>query len=114
MVITEYTLTLLYDNKTGEEVVRIRVKFENYNGAFLWSMTQLEGLVLGKWLPLRRYDFAPQEKPPVHIHKEKFNWHPQHLVKEALKKIKALTENKILDFIEKRKKVFLRERKWEK
>ncbi len=115
MAVTEYTLTLIYNSETGEEIVRIRIKFEDYKKSFLWSTTQLEGLVLGKWLPLIRYDFTPQEKPLVHIykeyisitHKEKFKCHPQRLVKVALNKLRLLNENQILDFIEKRKQVFL-------
>lgn len=109
----------IYNDSTGEEIARIRVKFENYKKAFLWSTIQLEGLVLGKWLPLIRYDFAPGEKPSVHInkeytsiaYKEEFNCNPQLLIKQALKKLTSLTESQILDFIEKRRQVFLREGK---
>lgn len=118
MSIKEYPFLPVYSSK-GEEIARIRVKFETNKGIVIWSITQLEGLVLAKWLPLIRYDFAPQEKPAVHIHKEymsithkeKFDCHPQRLVKVALNKLKLLSENQILDFTEKRKQVFLRERK---
>lgn len=115
MPITEYPSLPIYSSD-GEEIARIRVKFETIKDVTIWSTTQLESLVSGKWLSLIRYDFAPQENPAVHIHKEyistthkeKFNCHPQNLVKEASKRLMSLNENQILDFIKKRKQVLLR------
>jgi len=70
-------------------------------------------------MPLLRYDYAPKEKLPVHInkeylgtdYKEESHCHPTNLIEDALKKLGTLTETQILDFIQKREKVFLKEGK---
>ncbi len=112
---------ILYNTK-GENIARIRVKFETYKNILLWSTTQLEGFILGKWLPLIRYDFDPKDKIPVHVNKEyistddrlnkiQFKCHPSLLISTAWKLLNSTSDSKILNLIEKRKNVFLREGK---
>ena len=113
----EHIRFCIYSSTSGEEIARIRVKFEAYKKMYKWSTTQLEGNILGKWLSLVRYDFDPKENISVHInkeyisieYKEKFECHPQLLVETALKSLKSFSEEQILELIEKRKEVFLRE-----
>ncbi len=118
---TEYFAKRFY-SFDGEEIARIRVKFENYKNTLLWSTTQLEGFVLGKWLPLIRYDFDPKDKIPVHINKEytstddklnksEFKCHSALLIIKATRLLLALNDSQILELTEKRKNVFLKEGK---
>ncbi len=111
----------IYDN-SGREIARIRVKFETYKNTLLWSTTQLEGFVLGKWLPLIRYDFDPEDKIPIHINKEyistddklnksEFKCHSALLIIRAIRLLLTLNDSQILELTEKRKNVFLREGK---
>ncbi len=117
----EFIYARFYSSK-GEEIARIRVKFETYKNTLLWSTTQLEGFILGKWLPLIRYDFDPEDKFPVHINREyistndlknktEFKCHPKLLIFTATKLLSRLTDTQILDFIDKRTKVFIRKKK---
>lgn len=121
MSYTEYFAKRFY-NFGGKEIARIRVKFENHKNALLWSTTQLEGLILGKWLPLIRYDYNPKDEIPVHINKEyistedklnkiQFKCHPELLASTAERIFFSMDDAQILDLIEKRKNVFLREGK---
>ncbi len=121
MAYKERLYPILYNIK-GEDIARIRVKFETYKNILLWSTTQLEGLVLGKWLPLIRYDFDPKDKIPVHINKEylstddsknktQFKCHPDLLASTAWKLLNSTPDSQISDLIEKRKQVFLKEGK---
>ncbi len=125
MTYKERVFGVFYSN-TGEEIARIRIKFENHKNVLLWSTVQLEGLVLGKWLPLIRYDFDPKDKIPVHVNREyistndkknkspfksPFNCKPKDLTSTAFKFLISIPESKILDLIVEREKVFLDEGK---
>ncbi len=121
MVYKERVHPIVYNPKV-EEIARIRIKFEYHKGVLLWSTTQLEGFILGKWLPLIRYDFDPKDKIPVHINKEylstddsknktQFKCHPDLLASTAWKLLNSTPDSQILDLIEKRKLVFLKEGK---
>lgn len=121
MAYKEHLQSRLY-NIDGEEIARIRTKLECYKNVLLWSTIQLEGFVLSKWLPLIRYDFDPKDKIPVHVNKEylstddnknktEFKCHPNLLVSTAWKLLISTQDSQILELIEKRKQVFLREGK---
>lgn len=121
MVYKDRVFGMCYNN-AGEEIARIRVKFETYKNILLWSTIQLEGLVLGKWLPLRRYDFDPKDIVPVHVNNEyistddsknksEFKCHPNDLASTAWRLLISVPDSQILDLIEKRKQVFLKEGK---
>lgn len=119
MIYKERIFGVFYSSR-GEEIARIRIKFENHKNVLLWSTVQLEGLIIGKWLPLIRYDFDPKDKIPVHINKEyistddkknknQFNCNPKDLISTAFKLLVSMSESEILELIEKRKKVLLEE-----
>ncbi len=109
-------------NLKGEEVARIRTEIEYNKNVLLKSTTQLEGFVLGKWLPLIRYDYNPKDEMPVHINREfistddrinkiKFKCHPELLASTAWKLLNSMSDSQILDLIKNRENVFLREGK---
>lgn len=117
----ELLFPIMY-NLRGGEIARIRMKLESNKNVLLWATIQLEGLVLGKWLPLIRYDFDPKDKIPVHVNREyistndkknksPFNCKPKDLTSTAFKFLISIPESKILDLIVEREKVFLDEGK---
>ncbi len=109
-------------NLKGDEVARIRIKLEYHKNTLIKSTTQLEGFILGKWLPLLRYDFDPNDRIPVHVNREylstndkinktEFKCQPKLLISKAWKFLISMPDSQILNLIEKRKQVFLREGK---
>ncbi len=118
----EYVIPRFVYDDNGNEIAMIRVRFETYKNVLLWSTTQLEGFLLGKWLPLIRYDFDPKDSIPVHVNREyistddrlskrEFKCYPMLLISTARKALSSLSDAQILDFLEKRKRVFLKEGK---